>query len=186
MAIHFLIGLHGDILRCMELDTWFARGFSSRIDFVMDWVPADPLELQTGEGGRKVLGCDHDPLFVSYTVKLRSSKLTKRIRPVCTKCGKWRADLIAVKHEADLLQEHLLVHEQRDLTANDVEQLSSKVRKGPGTFRYKDAEEIRELIRIRKTLCKAKRLESWLAGLLLLEEFAKRNGWLKLFIERAG
>ena len=27
------------------------------------------------------------------------------------KCGKWRVDLVAVKHEAELLQEHLIVSE---------------------------------------------------------------------------
>ena len=60
-AIRSLVGLHGIGLRCMDQDTWFARGLSSRIDFILDSFEDSVLELETLQEWRHTLGCDHDP-----------------------------------------------------------------------------------------------------------------------------
>ena len=43
VAIRSLIGLHGMGLRCIDQDTWFARGLSSRIVFILDSFEDDTL-----------------------------------------------------------------------------------------------------------------------------------------------
>ena len=76
-AIRSLVGLLGIGLRCMDHNTWFARGLSSRIDFILDSFEDDTvLELETLQNGSHILGCDHDPLFASLHEEPKNEEKT--------------------------------------------------------------------------------------------------------------
>ena len=99
VAIRSLIGLHGIGLRCMDQDTWFARGLSCRIDFILDSFEDDSLlELETLQEWRNTLGCDHAPLLASFSIPAcaLTNQKRKRKQPPGTNCGRWNVHLMQV------------------------------------------------------------------------------------------
>ena len=140
-------------LDCMNEDTWFARGLSSRIDSILDSFEDDTLlELETLQSWRHTLGCDHDPLPASFSIPNRPLHKKKRKQPPGTNCGRWNVNLTQVLEEIQSLQDELIVHEQRDMLVQDLEALARTSCNRPRAYKYQDSPEIKKLIRLRKTL----------------------------------
>ena len=185
-AIRSLVGLHGTGLRCMDQDTWFARGPSSRIDFIPDsFEDGSVLELETLQQWRHTLGCDHDTLLASIKMPngaLRNQK-RKRKQPPGTNCGRWNVNLMQAPEEVHNLQVKLVVREQRDMLVEGLESLARASCHRPRTYRYQDCQEIKELIQLRKTLQRddSRKLAN---RIVALRKSAKQE-WLESVLRKA-
>ena len=88
-----------------------------------------------------ILGCDHDPVFLRVHRSFRAPG-SRRVAQF-TRCGNWQLDLPSVAPTIQALPQPLS-------SQDGLEELAKRTSRRPVSFRYKDSDDIRELIRVRK------------------------------------
>ena len=133
--------------------TWSnSRGSTSKIDFILVSTPTINLVRDTvHEDTDFLLGCDHRAVSTAfYQPSIKSPKAPRTTRSH-NRCGQWRIDGTKAIPACNALAEHLELS-GRDFVTPDLEGLARQVSYRPKSHRYKDPQNIKDLIKQRRSL----------------------------------
>ncbi|CAE7039354.1 HET-E1, partial [Symbiodinium sp. KB8] len=142
-------------------NTWIARGSASPIDFFLHQVRGAEMTFHKREDYRMALPSDHNAVGIVVTYRDKTARRTRK-RPPRTLCGKWVVSGEALWGE---LQEQPEWDDAALCRAFRAPGVSSR----PPSLRYRDPEEIRDLIKAR-TLSK----DEWHRAALMQEIHQRR------------
>ena len=170
-------------LVCSKPDvyTWSnSRGSSSKIDFVMVSNPAGVIVQDVVHTSTDyLLGCDHRAVSIAFKQSMPLASKASRTTRSRNKCGQWKVDGAKALPAFDALAETLELG-NLDFKISDLETVAQQVSYRPRSYRFKDPEHIRDMIKQRRSLTgrearnlgkdilrlRAKAKAEWLTGLL--------------------
>ena len=131
--------------------TWSnTRGSTSRIDYIcFSGGSRQAVWSEVLEDSDVILGSDHRCCTVALQQLRKSSRGRALNYSHQHRCGKWRVDLSQAPDLCDALREQLLCL-SLPLTDTTIQGLASQTCSRPGSLRYRDTPEIKQLIRLRR------------------------------------
>ena len=143
-------------------DTWVARGSSSPIDFYLHQIRGAETSFHKREDYRIALPSDHNAVGIEVVFRDKTVR-HRRKRPPRTLCGKWQV-------ACEPLLEHLKEQDVWDDSTLCRAFRAPGVSSQPPTLRYRDPEEVRELIRSR-----SQSRDEWQRAALMQEIHQRRT-----------
>ena len=133
--------------------TWSnTRGSESKIDYVLVSTPSIDLHNDTVHVDSDfLLGCDHRAVSAAFKQLCPQTKKNQRKKRALNRCGQWRVDGSRALELSEQLCEELDL-KGKDLTVEDLEQISNKVSFRPKSYRFRDPSHIKDLIKQRRLL----------------------------------
>ena len=144
---------HNFVCSKPDVYTWSnSRGSSSKIDFIMVSNPAGEITQDVVHTSTDyLLGCDHRAVSIAFRQFMPQASKASRATRSRNRCGQWKVDGAKALPAFNALAETLEVG-NLDFKISDLEKVAQQVSYRPRSYRFKDPEHIRAMIRQRRSL----------------------------------